>query len=175
MDRLWVLTALLGTLTAFVPACSPGGRPAQTQQVAWYSARGAETGASPAPVLARSEVCPTDLPGTRVRAEDTANGVALVFTSDNGDVDTLRRSVVRLANAHSAAHHDGAAGGARGGGPAAAGTMPSAHVAAEYVPGGARLVLTPTDPSGLERLRAWARDVVRGAVSGPGLCPFLSP
>lgn len=59
-----------------------------------------ESGAVPyAGANSAGEMCPMQLAGTQVAAEDTQDGVAMVFTT-SGDVSELRRRVRRMAEMH---------------------------------------------------------------------------
>lgn len=50
--------------------------------------------------LSPQAMCPMAVGGTTVRAEDTRDGAALVFTTPSGDVEELRRRVGALAQRH---------------------------------------------------------------------------
>jgi hypothetical protein len=96
-----------------------------------------------------------------------SNGVALVFTT-TGDVADLRARVRHMAEMHNqmaGMQGSGAPGGPDG---RAMGMhrIPS-HASAEEVPGGARLVLVPTDPSQLTALRQHVRMHLERMQSGP--------
>jgi hypothetical protein len=113
--------------------------------------------------------CPIALPGTKVEASDTQDGVALTFTNP-AQVDELRTRV-RAAAAHHA-HMAGAHGGMGSGSDAGGGrAMMTASARAEDVEGGARLVLTPRDPSGAQTLRSEVREHAEQMSSGGG-CPM---
>jgi hypothetical protein len=94
--------------------------------------------------------------GTTVRAESTRTGVALVFTT-TGDVDELRRRVHAHAERraqharHRVEHRDEQRRGH---------SSPRASATVETIRGGARLVLTPSDPANLEALRTRTRQKV---------------
>jgi hypothetical protein len=103
---------------------------------------------------------------TQITASDTINGAALVFTT-NGDVAGLRARIRHMAEMHNQM------AGMRGSGSAGPGghgmgmhRIPS-YASAEEVPGGARLVLVPTDPSQLAALRQQVRMHVEKMQSGP--------
>lgn len=129
-----------------------------------------------------SAVCPMNVPGTRVTAEDTATGETLTFTSTPDQAQALQARVHAMADMHNRRHagqashggtggmHHGMMGGMHGGhaghatpgdgasGGGMAGMMPpAAHAAVEDLPDGARLVLTPRDPADLPRLQQTVR------------------
>lgn len=89
-------------------------------------------------------MCPMAVEGTVVRAEDTAAGVALVFTTP-GQMDELRGRVARMAEMHAQQGREAPQQRAQ--------VMHQAEVRAEDTEAGARLVFTPTDPAQLEALR----------------------
>lgn len=121
--------------------------------------------------------CPMAVPGTQVTVSDTRGGVALTFTTRTGDVRDLRHRVQTLAH-HYEMHPQGGMmqwqnmhggmgqshgmgmGHGRGQGMGqgqgmgmGAGPMPRVHATVEDLPGGARVILTPVDPSDLAALR----------------------
>lgn len=139
-----------------------------------------------------SGMCPMHVPGTQVSVEDTSDGVAKVFTT-TGDVTELRRRVHQMAERHeqmSKDHPMGPGGAGPGGmGPGmGAGPGPGMgaghmgdhkHMMAHAVPStaraedidrGARLNLTPKDPTKLAELRAHVRE--RAAHMASGQCPM---
>ena len=148
-----------------------------------------------------ADMCPMQVAGTSVRTEDVEGGVAIAF-STTGDVAELRRRVAHMVEMHdrsagggrqhgmamhghqgSAApghHHHGsppAAGGqAPGramGGPGMSGPrMPAADARSEDVEGGARMVLTPRDPTELTALREHTRQMAERMATGE--CPMTS-
>jgi hypothetical protein len=119
--------------------------------------------------------CPMAIPGTQVAAVDTPDGVALVFTTEAGGVDELRRRVAAMADMHNQ-HHGGTGEHAGMGGHAgmmmmmgSAGTAdhagmaegkhdgamaPPSRAVVQPIDGGARIVLTPLDPANLLALRS---------------------
>jgi hypothetical protein len=136
----------------------------------------------------REGMCPMQVEGTAVSAEDVEGGVALTFTTSS-DVAELRRRVTHMAQMHgqdgmgmhaSADAGDGQAhGGQRsdasqhqGGMMASEMMMPAATARSEEVEGGARIVLTPQDAVDLERLREHARHMTERMSSGQ--CPMMS-
>lgn len=141
--------------------------------------------------------CPLGVPGTRVAASDTDQGVALTFTNpEHPEAVRERARHAAAMHARMAAHHAGGAGpgemhggmhgGTHGGmhGAPADGEhagccqgmdegmslMHAATVRAEDAPGGARLVFTPADPADLPGLReAVALHAGRVAEQGCGM------
>lgn len=146
-------------------------------------------------------MCPMQVEGTSAMAEDVEGGAALAFTT-TGDVAELRRRVAHMANMHNrhggAEHghgmgmhsrqgspdqghrHDGSpaqGGEARGGGMhdgmmMGGSMMPAANARSEEIEGGARIVLTPRDPTELTVLREHARHMADRMASGQ--CPMMS-
>jgi hypothetical protein len=116
--------------------------------------------------------CPMEVPGTQVSAADTQDGEAVTFiTSPDHEAD-LRSRVHAMADMHNE-HHQG--GGMDHGGMHGSGSMgrdtstgsgamghmetmpPPSRASVQDVPGGARLVVTPSDPGDLERLQSVVR------------------
>lgn len=113
--------------------------------------------------------------GTRVEVTDTAGGVALTFTTQQGDVAELRRRVALMADMYRMHGGHGqmmwrhmrggstAMGPMPGQGPhgmmmgAGVGRMPASATRTENVPGGARLVAEPADRESLDDLRLHLR------------------
>jgi hypothetical protein len=108
-------------------------------------------------------ICPMGVPGTRVSAEDTQNGVAMTFTT-TGDVAALRQRVHAMA-----ARHERMMGGGGGMGPCRMMTPSTTRV--EDVGRGARIVLAPRDPSQLSELRTHVN--ARAAQMASGRCPMM--
>lgn len=112
------------------------------------------------------------VPGTQVSAEDTNDGVAMVFTT-TGDVSELRQRVHHMAEMHDQMSGNNAAGMDADG-------DRHKHMMANVVPStanaqdidrGARITLTPKDPSKLADLRAHARE--HAARMANGQCPMV--
>ena len=135
-----------------------------------------DTAAPQAPGMQRMmQRCPMMVEGVDVRATDTENGIAMVFTTTKGDVEDLRNRVRGMAEMYNTQHAQGGfqwhrmgQGAGMGGGQGmrhGAGTgagkgmgpMPAAVATVENVEGGARLVLIPRDPAQREALRARVR------------------
>lgn len=122
-------------------------------------------GATPQPPGA---ACPCAR-GAQITTAETPNGVALQFTT-TGDVAGLRARVRRMAEMRNRMMGSGM--GMQGGGMKM--RMVPSHASVEDIPGGARLVLTPVDPSQLGALRAHASQMA--AMMRQGRCPmFRSP
>jgi hypothetical protein len=141
--------------------------------------------------------CPMATPGTSVQAAEAADGMTMTFTT-RGDAAELRKRVRAMAsrmNAHPSGGmgmHDMMMGGADGGhgmmgggmgmsgGMMAAdgghammsGTMPQVRAQAEDVEGGARLRLTPLDPSRLGELKQHMKEHAQMMNDGHG-CPMM--
>ena len=113
--------------------------------------------------------CPLAIEGTKVEVTDTADGVALVFTTETGDVADLRQRVEHMAGMYeSYCHgrgqmmwHQMGGHGQRNmmgqSGTGSMGPMPAATATVEAVDKGARLVLSASDKSQLDALRTRAR------------------
>ena len=180
-DRSRVLAYAL--LVAFGAACSSAsGSPAPRQPPPAAST-------TPAPGAPRGGgACPAGA-GVRVTTMDTPGGVALEFTTTS-DVATLQARVHRMADMHNRMMGGGMQGsgmmgsGMQGGGMQGSGMMGSgmqggmmrmvpSRAAVEDIPGGARLMLSPADPSQLGALRDQARR--RAAMMQQGRCPIMQP
>jgi hypothetical protein len=111
----------------------------------------------------RTAMCPMSVPGTHVSADDAVNGETLTFTT-TGQVAELRSRVREMAEMHNRHHADSGArdgmlaDGVTGAGHAVTGaTMPPSWATVMDVEGGASLVLAPSAPADLEKLRSAAR------------------
>lgn len=106
--------------------------------------------------------CPLELPGARLASEVTADGVALVFTSDGGDPAELRARVQRMASRHAQ------------GDPA----IPS-RAKVEEIAGGARLIFTPVDASQVgmlrEHIRVHGKEMASSGCKAPAPARVVSP
>jgi hypothetical protein len=111
-------------------------------------------------MMGMGDQCPMRLPGTTVQAQDTTDGMAMTFTT-TGDAAELRRRVRVMAD-HMNAHSSGASGGmgmhgmmmgGDGGMGMMGGTMPAMRAQVEDVDHGARLKMTPVDPTKLGEMR----------------------
>jgi len=165
--RSWSSCALL---VAAITAC--GSRQRSTEPATSAQAR-AQTNQQPG----GGAMCPMMNAGTQVATSDTSDGVAIVFTT-TGDVADLRARVRHMADMHN--QMAGAKGkGMQGGGMQDSGKgmmgmqMVPSRASVEDVPGGARLVLVPTDPSQLGALRQQAR--MHAEMMQKGQCPMMAP
>ncbi len=120
-------------------------------------------------------MCPMEVPGTKVSADDTQDGVAITFTT-TGDVAQLRDRVHHMAEMHEHMMQ----GGMMGSGGMGSGGMGSGHMMMKMVPstaraedidGGARIVLTPKDPAQLADLRAHVHE--HATQMAGGHCPMM--
>ncbi len=118
------------------------------------------------------EQCPMAVPGTQVAAADTPDGESITFTTSPDRAAELRTRVHAMADMHNR-HHQGVAtsemqamqhaetmgsGTAEPDGTEHTGMMPApSRAVVEDVEGGARLVVTPTDPASLDQLRSTVR------------------
>lgn len=92
--------------------------------------------------------CPMSLTGVEVAVADTTNGIAVTFTAKPADVKELQRRVEGMAGMHGMAGNMPRMQGA---------AMLAGDVKYEARPDGARLILTPKDPSKLTEFRAQVR------------------
>lgn len=167
------LTTLAVTLTMTGIACMGGGH-AETRQPAPPPSQAAT--APPANMEGMPPgACPMAVPGTQLAAAETRDGEAVTFTTTPDRAAELRTRVRAMAEMHNR-HHQGGDGmggmhgglhhgemmgggsmGSSGGGDAMAMMPPPSRAAVEDVEGGARLIVTPNDPSDLDRLRSAVR------------------
>jgi hypothetical protein len=96
--------------------------------------------------------CPMHDPSSKLSVEDVEVGVALGFTTA-GDAGKLRAHVRHMAEQH---NREG---------------MMDSRAVAEDIEGGARLVLTPNDPTQLAALREHAR--MHAESMRKGECPMM--
>jgi hypothetical protein len=122
------------------------------------------------------DFCPTAVPDTNAQATDTADGIAMTFTT-SGDVQELRTRVRAMADgmderSDATRTGDPESRRAMGGGTPrnADGPMPATHARAEDVTGGARIVMRPVDPSQTEEWRRRVWDSVLDVTAGR-ICP----
>lgn len=145
---------------------------------------------------AMSENCPMHVQGTTVTAEDVEGGAALVFVT-TGDTDMLRERVRNMATAQEStamapesqrmgmsetmrpgSAEDTTAGAkqsddaASATGPMDPLTSPDVDTRVEDVEGGARLVMTATNPADVETVRADAQR--HGQQLSAGECAMTS-
>lgn len=125
------------------------------------------------------EMCPMKVPGTTATVADTADGVAISFTT-SGDVAELRRRVHHMAEMRDRHHGmmgEGMMGDRKENVPPPGTSRPMEMMVpsiatVEDVERGARIVLVPKDPDRLSVLRQHARDHV-GSMSR-GECPMMA-
>lgn len=110
----------------------------------------------PAPEPSR-QACPLGVEGATVVAENTADGIALIFRSSDR-VAEIRERTRRAARLHGPFGHEGIGHHGRHGEGGHHGLkgheLPQARAVAEEIEGGARLSLVPVYPSELDALRA---------------------
>lgn len=176
----FLVTSLLAMVVAACGSTAEGATPNQPQPAA--------TGSAPAPVQPRGAACPAG-PAVQIVTAETPTGVALQFTT-TGDVAGLRARVHRMAEKHNRMMGSGmgmqggmmgSGGGMQGGMQGSGGMhgrgmmmrMIPSRASVEDIPGGARLVLTPDDPSQLGALRDHARRMA--AMMQQGRCPMMQP
>ncbi len=160
--------AIAVSLAAVLAACS-GSRSEQRSDRNAAAAQGASPAQdrSAARMQGMSDICPMDVPETKVTANDTATGEALTFTTTSGQVDELRRRVHAMADLHNqhmareAATQSGTAQQGTGAGESqdmkghhgGHGMMPGSHASVEDVDSGARVNVVPDDPAQADRVR----------------------
>jgi hypothetical protein len=116
------------------------------------------------PQMPMMQDCPMKVTGAEVAVADTADGVAVTFTTKTGNVDELRKRVERMATMHS-----GSAGMPS---PMMAGSMLAGTAKYTAIPGGARLTLTPKDPAKLADFRKQVRSHVE-RMAKEGSCSMM--
>ena len=112
--------------------------------------------------------CPAVVRNTSVRSANTDDGVEMTFTTTDGDVGDLRRRVTAMAehmNARAEQFADAGAGMAMG-------MMPPARAQVTEIENGARLRLTPLDPSQRDDLRIRIEHHTR-MMTNTGDCPWM--
>lgn len=164
------LATLAVALTMTGVACMGGHAASSPGPSTAQAARNAPGGMGGMPTSA----CPMAVPGTQVAVADTADGEAVTFTTAPDQAAELRSRVHAMADMHNSHHqgggmegmhggmqHNGMMGGGSMGSSGGGGAMPMmpppSRAAVEDVEGGARLVVTPSDPADLDRLRSTVR------------------
>lgn len=107
------------------------------------------------PPTASDDACPMTVPGTVVTASDSADGADMTFKTAIGDVAILRGRVRAMADRMNGRP---TLGGADAGAEMVLGPTP-VHARAFEVDGGARLHITPVDPTKLHEIRQNSRHV----------------
>ncbi len=167
---LMMLMTGCGSRQASAPPPPTAQPPAQTAQAP----------PQPPPQPRAEHMCPfmVDRATTHVSTIDTSDGVAIVFTTTS-NVEDLRARVHHMADMHNqmvgmhgemGGHHRGMHG--MHGHPMGMRMVPS-RATAEDIPGGARIVLVPNDPSQLSLLRQQA--AMRAEMMQKGECPMMAP
>lgn len=109
---------------------------------------------------------------TQVSTADTSDGVAVTFTT-TADVNALRAHVREMAAMHDrVAERHGAQTGSGMHGRGMHMRMVPSHATAEDVPGGARLLLVPSDPAQVASLRQHVR--MHAEMMQKGECPMMA-
>ena len=115
--------------------------------------------------------CPLGIAGATVSVEDTADGVALGFTSVDKPAEMRERANdaaaqhgpgARMGRGHEGGHAEGGEHGLK------AMQMPAARSVAEDIPGGARIRFVPADPADKDALRVKVRE--RAAMMNASSC-----
>lgn len=108
---------------------------------------------------------------THVATSETADGVAIAFTTTD-DVNALRDRVRAMAERHNRMQTMHSTGGMHGGPPETRMRMVPSRATVDDIPGGARLVLVPIDPSQLATLRHQAE--MHAGMMQRGQCPRMA-
>ncbi len=115
--------------------------------------------------------CPMEVSGTKVSAENTKDGVAMVFATTTGDVAELQHRVEWMAQHHNEMAEAGKHSMMGGmGNKKAMGPMPMTTAKFEKTDTGARVVYTPKSPSDVQALQQWM--VQRVQRVNNGTCPL---
>jgi len=187
--RLKGITAVALVLAPAALAGCASSQAAQQPAPATVGSRAKGAGHEHGQQAGMMEMCPMRVPGTTVFVSDTEGGVAVVFKT-TGEVTELRHRVRRMAEMHNRHHAEGTMASSKGmmGGGRDAGTTPEqggrgmmmgmshegmvpATAGVDDVEGGARLVLTPKDPSQLGSLRTHVHDHAERMTRGE--CPMM--
>ena len=122
------------------------------------------TAQAPAPTLTHAEAprgCPLGVPGATVVAEDTPDGIALIFISKNRPEELRERAAVAAAQ-HGPGEHLGLGHEGRHGEGGDHGLQmmqaPAAKSVAESIQNGARIRFVPADPADTGLLRTKLRE-----------------
>lgn len=188
---MWIRSLTCAVFAVAISGCASKQQTAPTPTTATAAAQ-------PAPQPRSSKMCPmmVDPATTQVTTSDTSDGVAIAFTT-TADVNELRTRVRHMADMHNQmvgmrAGETGGGGGMQGGMQGGmgmhegmqSGRMPAhehvmrkpivaSRATAEDIPGGARIVLVPVEPSELTALRQDAR--MRAEMMQSGQCPMMAP
>ena len=102
--------------------------------------------------------CPLELPGVKLSADETSDGIAMIFTTDQPAVYELRQRVLQMAHSYNQRH------------PGTSTAPSTARVV--YIDNGARLILSPVNPADLPALRAQAQSSAR-YMAATNSCPVI--
>ena len=185
-SRLPLVLAALVSLAAVV-GCSKSATTSQGEGTSTpQQAPPEQAGEQPPPRAEMERDCPMTVPGALARAEDTPDGVALVFTTSEMDqVENLRqrgRNMMQRQAEHGVSGRRGleqppgidysAIGGSGLPGSAGAPSVPT-YARVEDTPQGVTIAYKAVDPSDQERLRAEIHETA-GKLT-PGQCPGMAP
>ncbi len=98
-----------------------------------------------------ASACPMTVDGATVAVNDAGGGVAMIYTTEEGDVEDLRARVENLAEAHTRGKMM---------------PMADAEVRAEDVEGGAQLIFIPVSPEQVETMRVYVQRAALELESG---------
>ena len=175
------------TTSASTATEPPSGAPAHSMM-----------GSGMMPMMGEGAPCPMGVQGTTVQATETADGMSMAFTT-TGDVGELRRRAHAMADRMNGQASgamgmsgmmmkggDGGAGmmmgsgmghpgmmGDGGAGMMMGGSMPPMNVQVDDVEGGARLRMTPRDPSRVAEMKKHVQQHAQMMNQGHG-CPMMN-
>lgn len=134
-----------------------------------------EPGGGTAAAAARGEMkCPTAIQRAGIEVSDVTNGVEMLFRGQEGDESQLMQHVRQIAQAIEMRETVGSLTGGQqpGGLGGLLGSLPASNASVESITRGARLLLKPEEPSGLDALRDGARQLQSRMLAGE--CPAVS-
>ena len=135
-------------------------------------------GAGMMPMMGAGDPCPMGVQGTTVQATETSDGMSMAFTT-TGDVGELRKRAHGMSDrmngqASGAMGTSGMMmkGGDGGAGMMMGGSMPPMNVQVEDIEGGARLRMTPRDPSRVAEMKKHVQQHAQMMNQGHS-CPMM--
>ena len=142
------------------------------------------------PMMGAGDPCPMGVPGTAVQATETSDGMSMAFTT-TGDAGEVRKRAHGMADRMNGQASgamgmsgmmmkggDGGAGMMMGSGMGHAGMMmggstPPMNVQVDDIDGGARLRMTPRDPSRVAEMKKHVQQHAQMMNQGHG-CPMMN-
>jgi hypothetical protein len=145
---------------AFVAGCASRQETSRTEASTQAQAQQAQP--------QKQTMCPLAVPGVQVESAEAEGGAAIVYkTSEQGQVDELRKRVRMMAEAHNQRAQQGVP---------AVGEVPAlapARASVEDVDGGAKMVLTAIDPADAASVREHVQQRV-AVMQKTGGCPMAA-